>query len=251
MPTRAWRSRGSKRTTWMGCRGTSRSRVPKCTDAASKEAGWARLRRASGGVSDSELSHQTDEEGRWYMAKPQFIPPKWRKPAPLAYGSALDMVSSTAAPLLAGFSLASVIVVADDAVAFRWPGVAMLGLAAAAIFMVTAVQCGFHARTYLWSASDVADWWPELKPDTPLEDRLRDDQHGAYARWRKWATATVVAYNAGLLSFLAGLAVSLPPKSGVGVQETLRWVTASIVVVACIVEVVLIVFMFRSSRPYR
>jgi hypothetical protein len=53
----------------------------------------------------------------------------WSKPAPLGYGNSIDSVAGVASPLLAGFSLASVIVVSDDARNFRWPGAAILALA--------------------------------------------------------------------------------------------------------------------------
>jgi hypothetical protein len=58
-----------------------------------------------------------------------FTPPKWRQPAPLSYGHAIDSVGTVGSSLLAGFSVASVIVVTSEASAFRWPGAAVLALA--------------------------------------------------------------------------------------------------------------------------
>jgi len=66
---------------------------------------------------------------------PAFTPPKWRKPAPLSYGHAIDSVGTVGSSLLAGFSLASVIVVSGEAHAFRWPGATVLALAAAAVVL--------------------------------------------------------------------------------------------------------------------
>lgn len=74
------------------------------------------------------------------------MPPKWRKPAPLGYGSAIDSVGSVAAPLLAGFCLATVIIVSDDAANFRWPGAVLLALAIAAVAFVGSVQCAYNSR---------------------------------------------------------------------------------------------------------
>jgi hypothetical protein len=79
------------------------------------------------------------------------ISPKWRKPTPLGYANAIDSVGGVAAPLLAGFSLASVIVISDDAENFRWSGAAILGFTIAAVALVGTVQCGFNARQYIWS----------------------------------------------------------------------------------------------------
>jgi hypothetical protein len=56
------------------------------------------------------------------VAGPGFVPPKWRKPAPLGYGNAIDSVGAVGSSLLAGFSLASVIVVTGEAGAFRLAG---------------------------------------------------------------------------------------------------------------------------------
>jgi hypothetical protein len=52
------------------------------------------------------------------VAGPVFISPKWRKPTPLGYANSIDSVGGVAAPLLAGFSLASVIVISQDAANF-------------------------------------------------------------------------------------------------------------------------------------
>jgi hypothetical protein len=69
--------------------------------------------------------------GEGSVAGPAFVPPKWRKPAPLGYGGAIDSVGTVGSSLLAGFSLASVIVVTSAARQFRWPGAAVLALSAA------------------------------------------------------------------------------------------------------------------------
>jgi hypothetical protein len=45
------------------------------------------------------------------MTRPTFTPPKWRKPAPLGYANAIDSVGSVASPLLAGFSLTTVVLI--------------------------------------------------------------------------------------------------------------------------------------------
>jgi len=60
------------------------------------------------------------EEGD--VTGPAFVPPNWRKPAPLGYGNAIDSVGTAGSSLLAGFSLAPVIVVTSEAGTFRWPG---------------------------------------------------------------------------------------------------------------------------------
>jgi hypothetical protein len=75
-----------------------------------------------------------------------YVPPKWRKPAPLGYGNAIDSVGAVGSSLLAGFSLASVIVVTSEAGKFRWPGAAILALTTAAVLLIAAVQCTYNTR---------------------------------------------------------------------------------------------------------
>jgi hypothetical protein len=80
---------------------------------------------------------------------PAFTPSKWRKPAPLSYGHAIDSVGTVGSSLLAGFSLASVIVVTGEAHAFRWPGAVVLALAAAAVVLIASVQFSYNTRQFL------------------------------------------------------------------------------------------------------
>lgn len=64
-------------------------------------------------------------------------------------------MSGVAAPLLAGFSVTLMTVVAADTAKFRLPGPAILLLVSAAMLFILAVQSGFWARQYLASSADV------------------------------------------------------------------------------------------------
>jgi hypothetical protein len=167
------------------------------------------------------------------MEPPPFVPPKWRKPAPLGYAPAMDSLGTVAAPLLAGFSLASVVVISDDAGNFLWPGLATLGLVVAAIMFVGAVQCSFNARQYIWSAADVLAWWPDLEEGSPREIRLRYEQDLAFGRWKAWVNWARITYDVGILALLAALALVIPPLHSAGVQGALRWVASGVAFVAC------------------
>ena len=167
------------------------------------------------------------------MSATAFVRPKWRKRAPLGYGNAIDSVGTVASPLLAGFSLASVIVVSDDAANFRWPGGAIFALTIAAVALIGAVQCAFNARQYLWSGADVLAWWPDMKEGSEREKLLRDEQAVAFHRWAAWSKWTRRAYNCGILALLAGLALASPPAHGASVQADLRWAAAGVAIVAC------------------
>ena len=175
------------------------------------------------------------------MGRPAFVPPKWKKPAPLGYGPAVDSVGTVAAPLLSGFSLASAVLVANNADDFRWPGAAMLALTIAAVTLIGAVECAFHARKYLWSEADVRAWWPEMEVGSELETLLRAEQAKAMRRWKAWTTWMRAAYDAGILALLAGLGLTLAPQSGIGTQAGLRWTASCVAFAACAAEASLLV----------
>lgn len=185
------------------------------------------------------------------MSQPAFVPPKWRKPAPLGYGNAIDSVGSIAAPLLAGFSLASVLLVADDAANFRWPGGAVLALSVAAVLLIGSVQCAFNARQYLWSAADVADWWPDMKADSPREQLLRTEQERAFRKWDVWVQWTRLTYHTGIVALLAALGVALPPQNGSSPEGALRWAAAGVAFAGCAGEVAWILIGSRSWTRVR
>ena len=172
------------------------------------------------------------------MNEPDFVGPKWHKPAPLGYANALDSLASVAAPLLAGFSLASVVVVSENPGNFRWPGGAIVALTAAAVLLIGTVQCGFNGRQYLWSAADVLAWWPEMTGDTELEDLLSEEQAEAFKRWEVWSRWTRATYNSGILAFIAALVLVLPPQHSNGTQDNLRWAATGIAFVAWAAEVI-------------
>lgn len=115
------------------------------------------------------------------------------------FRSWIDTVGTITLPLLAGFSITFVIVVSDDAANFLLPGAAILVLAFAAVVLIIAVQCAYHARVYL----------VEQDPD--------------YKRGLRWARWTRRFYDAGLLALLAGLALVVAPHSAAGIQAGLRW----------------------------
>ena len=187
------------------------------------------------------------------MTGPAFVPPKWRKPAPLGYGNAIDSVGTVGSSLLAGFSLASVIVVTSEAGKFRWPGATVLALTTAAVLLIAAVQCTYNTREFLWSGADVRSWWPELQDNSELETRLREEQAEAFGRWQFWAKRARTANSAGVLILLAGLALALPPTP-TSAQGGLRWAAFGVTAFGCAGQASWTVAIwyrrqFRQARP--
>ncbi|BAL89869.1 hypothetical protein AMIS_46490 [Actinoplanes missouriensis 431] len=178
-----------------------------------------------------------------------FRRPGWRKPTPLSYGQALESASMVAAPLLAGFSIAFLGVVGADADKFRWPGQAMLLLLCASICLVAAIQCGFHARQFLYSPADVDDWWPaEDLTVAGRAQRLRDEQNAAFTVWQRWAGYSRNCYNGGIVLFACAAALVIAPPEDAG-GAAFRWIGTGVALAAALAEAVVAIRPMSSRRP--
>ena len=186
------------------------------------------------------------------MTEPAFPLPEWRKPVPLSYGQAIDSVGTVGSALLAGFSLASVIVVTSAAHEFRWPGAVLLALTTAAVVFIASVQFTYNTRQFLWSPADVRAWWPEMTEGSALEGRLREEQAYSFRRWAFWALCTRTSHGAGVLILLAGLALALPPPPG-STQGALRWMAFGVALAGCAGEALWMIAWYhlraRSAQP--
>lgn len=133
-------------------------------------------------------------------------------------------MSGVAAPLLAGFSVTLMTVVAADTAKFRWPGPAILLLVAEAMLFILAVQSGFWARQYLASPADVLAW-----SDDDL-DRAAAQAHErrGYAGFAAWARRSSTFYSLGLLTLMLGLACIVIPAAGTALDPW-RWATLLVV----------------------
>jgi hypothetical protein len=179
-----------------------------------------------------------EDDGQEKESRKSPVDQVWAKPRPLGYSAAMDSVGTVASPLLAGFALASVVVISDDARNFRWPGAGILALSVAAIFFLGALEATFNARRYIWSPADVADWWPKFTAVPEAAKKLRAEQIEAFARWTRWIAWARRMYNAGLLALLLGLSSAIPPPPGNETEAALRWVAASAVSAAFVVELI-------------
>src|SRR5437867_11668838 len=92
----------------------------------------------------------------------------WWKPA---YPGDLDAAaarSGMATPLLAGFSITFMGVIAQQDSNFWQPGLSIFLLGIGATSFVISVQCGFWARMYAFSPADAQAWDPALRTDAGL-----------------------------------------------------------------------------------
>jgi hypothetical protein len=126
-------------------------------------------------------------------------------------------VGTVTLPLLAGFSITSVVVVSDDAANFRWPGATVFALAVAALVFVVAVQCAYHARIYL------------------------SQEDPGYEKGLNWARWTRRFYDVGLFAMLSGVALVVVPSGPTDIQAAFRWAAFGLACIACLSEVIWVV----------
>ncbi|MBD0329640.1 MAG: hypothetical protein ICV64_06010 [Thermoleophilia bacterium] len=139
-------------------------------------------------------------------------------PFPYGQAAAIESMGSIAAPLLAGLSATLAVLVIDNREEFRWPGLALFLLVAAAMFLVAAIQLTFWARRFAVTPDELRMWWPHLSDD---DTELRWEQAFHRRRQETWARRARIAYNGGLLSFLGALTVAMvPPGCVIGYRPT-------------------------------
>ncbi len=136
----------------------------------------------------------------------------WRVPKPYGAPAALQSAGTVAAPLLAGFSFTLVGLVLTSPARVRWPDAALLLFTAAGLFLIAAVQCAFWVRRWDVTPAEILSWWPDFDglPEATRE-QVFEEQHTHSKRQGRWARATRLAYDGGILSLLAGMTVLLAP----------------------------------------
>jgi hypothetical protein len=149
----------------------------------------------------------------------------------LGYSDAVDRVGTTAAPLLAGFSLTLIGLTATADSNVRWPEPTLALLLLAALLLIGAVQASFNARSWYIPLSD---FLTRLEA-TPTN--RRQVVTGTYAqgltKHKFWLTATRYAYNFGILFLLTGLVFVLVPE---GEVSTCRYGVIALAAVGLVLE---------------
>lgn len=148
-------------------------------------------------------------------------------------------MGTIAAPLLGGFSIAMVGVVAQASDRFRWPGFSLTFLALAAAGFIVCIQCGFWARQYLVRPDEVAAWYQyQADPAGDVLRRLAANQLKLVELYFGWVERTKSSYRFALVSLIAGFGSVLPPTGeGPGSEQaSWRWLAACIAAALLIFE---------------
>ncbi len=151
----------------------------------------------------------------------------WWRPAYLGEPNATAARSSMATPLLAGFSITLLGVIAQQQDAFRQPGMSIFLLCLAAVAFVMSVQCGFWARQYLVTPSEILNWYPGRLLSDPELQQAREDQHRGGRAYQMWERRAKTSYGVGLLGLLSGVCVALIPDAEAA-QPGWRWAAAAL-----------------------
>jgi hypothetical protein len=139
---------------------------------------------------------------------------RWDVPSPYGHAAAIDSMGTAAAPLLAGFSITFATLVMTAPEHFRWLA-ATLGLAVVAtVALIAALQFAFRTREWVVTPSDIEQWWPDAH-DPARHALLIREQHRHHANYKTWSSRARLAYDIGIVAFLAALTTALVPPGNV------------------------------------
>jgi hypothetical protein len=178
----------------------------------------------------------------------------WEQPDPLGISAARESMTGGAAALLAGFSIALIGVIAQAPEAMRWPGWSLLILSLAAGMLVTCVQCGFWARSYVYSRQSIVDWRPEPWEDWE-EKHLRATQQKDFKAWREWESRAEACYHLGIVLLAVGLGLAVAPPVAYEnnapvpvVDASLRWAALGVLCASGVAQLVWVMGTWISNR---
>jgi hypothetical protein len=171
-------------------------------------------------------------------------PSLWMRLVPLGYGIGLTSFATIAAPLLAGFSLTTIVALSGSADDRGTRGdIAIAAFSVTTTLMLFAMQAGIAASERDIPPDQRAAQFPEARHRLRWMEKLRADQ------WRDQALAFRLyarcrwTYNLGIISFLGGLIALLIPAPGKwGDPHTgliFRIAALAVTAIALLIEIVL------------
>jgi MFS family permease len=145
----------------------------------------------------------------------QSAPPKaegqWRRPKLLGYTETLRGLGGIVAPLLTGFSLATIAVLLTATThpwLWRW---AIVALTVAVAVFLFAMQVSFLALARSPSPSDFLAWVPEIADDEALRAKARTEQAHTFEQMSRLWRRAGFTYEIAIIAFLAGVVLLLVP----------------------------------------
>lgn len=165
---------------------------------------------------------------------------------PLGHGAAVEAAGLMAAPPLAGFTFALIVLILQVPDALRWPDAALFLLAVAGLAFLVVIQSAVRARQFSLDPALLAAL-KELVAGVGLPALTSEQQD----KGRRARTATRLAYNVALAFFFAGVGSSLVSETS---MTDWRYAAIAVVAVGLLLEIkyvwqALVDLVAQSLRP--
>jgi hypothetical protein len=138
---------------------------------------------------------------------------QWKRPKLLGYTETLRGLGGIVAPLLTGFSLATIAVLLTATThppLWRW---AIVALTVAVAVFLFAMQVSFLALARSPSPNDFLVWVPEIAKDEDLLAKARAEQADTFAEMSRLWQRAGHSYELAIIAFLAGIVLLLVPHT--------------------------------------
>jgi hypothetical protein len=140
----------------------------------------------------------------------------WQRPRSLGYSETLRGLGGVVAPLLTGFSLATIALLLTSASKPKLADWAVVAFAGTVGLLLLAMQIAFLALSRSPSPADIRTWQPESAVSAEALQSAREEQaanmHDVNRLWRMCGRS----YDLGILAFLAGVVLLLIPDDWSG-----------------------------------
>jgi hypothetical protein len=166
----------------------------------------------------------------------------------------IEGLAGIAAPVLAGFCLALIGVIAQAPSQFRWPGATLIVLMTPIFCLLYAVRAGYLARAYLYGADALKEYFAEngISPEL-TKQALPRAQRRLLGGYKKASRLTLLAYGAGISALWVCIAMTVAPPASSTHEEAFRWTGFAIAIAASAGEVSVVVRRFwhaHTGKPW-
>lgn len=176
-----------------------------------------------------------------FKSKTSVAPPPeksvWPQRRPTNYPKEVEVFGGIATPLLAGFSLTTVVLLAATNQRPWLSGWAIAAFAAASALFVFSLQLSGIAIGFSATPAQRLELNPEAATDDEVLRIIVNRQWEESNLSRRYTTRARICYNAGLLAFLAGLGLTLDLHTGWPWFGDGRFIGLAVVVIAVLVEI--------------
>ncbi|RKR92928.1 hypothetical protein BDK92_7416 [Micromonospora pisi] len=171
---------------------------------------------------------------------------RWQVVYPLGRTDAMRAMGTVAAPLLAGFGLATLTMLITGDRPPRLGTVGIVAFAVGSTLFVFSIQFTFAGLLYAATPAERMAWEAGDEPvSAAAAARASDVQQKDTWLADRYFRSARSTYDAGILAHLCGLAAILVPRDG----NAGRWIATGVVLAAIAVEVVWIVSAHRGRGP--